>query len=119
MKQLLKYLGIYGIFLVLLTFIFSLLNLIGVNETITNLLIFIFNILAFFFFGIKSGKNANSKGYIAGLKMSGLFLILLLIINIFSTRQFFAISTILYYFILVLAGILGGMIGINKKEDSK
>lgn len=118
MKQLLKYLGFYAIFLLLLVFITSLLNLIGVNSTITNLMIFLFNLIAFFFFGIKTGRKAEAKGYIAGLKISGLFLLVLLVINLFTMRQIFSISTILYYIILVLAGVLGGMLGINKKEDS-
>ena len=117
LKNLLKYLGYYTIFIILLVFICSLLNLIGVNSTITNLIIFLFNILAFFFFGFKNGKKATNKGYIAGLKISGLFLIILIIINIFTTRSFFNLTTIIYYLVLILSGTLGGMLGINKKED--
>ena len=118
MKYLLKYLGYYSIFIILLTFICSLLNLIGVNSTITNLMIFIFNILAFFIFGFKSGKKANNKGYIAGLKIGGLFLLILIIINLFTTLEFFNITTIIYYVLLILSSALGGSIGINKKEDT-
>ena len=118
LKYLLKYLGYYSVFIILLTFICSLLNLIGVNSTITNLMIFIFNILTFFIFGFKSGKKASSKGYIAGLKIGGLFLLILIIINLFTARNFFNITTIIYYIVLLLASILGGMLGINKKEDT-
>lgn len=118
MKNLLKYLGYYAIFLVLLIFICSLLNLMGVNSTITNLIIFLFNIGAFFFFGIQNGKMATSKGYIAGLKVAGLFLLLLIVINLFTAQKFFQLSTLIYYIILVLVGTLGGMVGINNKKDS-
>ena len=118
LKYLLKYLGYYAIFIILLTFICSLLNLIGVNSTITNLMIFIFNILVFFIFGFKSGKKASNKGYIAGLKIGGLFLLILVIINLFSARNFFNITTIIYYIVLLLSSTLGGMLGINKKEDT-
>ena len=117
LKILLKHLGYYTIFIILLVFICSLLNLIGVNSTITNLIIFLFNIIAFFYFGFINGKKASSKGYIAGLKISGLFLIILIIINLFTTRSFFNITTIIYYIVLLLSGTLGGMLGINKKED--
>ncbi len=116
MKYLLKTLGYYAIFIILITFICSLLNLIGVNSTITNLMIFLFNILMFFILGFKNGKKANSKGYIAGLKMSGLFLIVLIVINLFTAKKFFSIATVIYYLILVLAGTAGGMMGINKKD---
>lgn len=118
MKYLLKYLGYYSVFIILLTFICSLLNLIGVNSTITNLMIFIFNILVFFIFGFKSGKKASNKGYIAGLKIGGLFLLILIIINLFSARAFLNITTIIYYIVLLLSSTLGGMLGINKKEDT-
>lgn len=118
LKYLLKYLGYYAIFIILLTFICSLLNLIGVNSTITNLMIFIFNILAFFIFGFKSGKKANNKGYIAGLTIGGLFLLILIIINLFSARAFLNITTIIYYIVLLLSSTLGGSLGINKKEDT-
>lgn len=112
-----KYLGYYTIFLILLLFVCSLLNLIGVNSSITNLLIFIYNISLFFIFGIKSGKRANNKGYLAGLKIGGLFLLLLIIINLFTNRVIFSISTLIYYIVLILASVLGGMLGINKKEQ--
>ena len=108
MKNLLKYLGYYTLFLITLVFITSLLNLIGVNSTITNLLIFIFNISLFFIFGLKNGKKASNKGYLAGLKVGGLFLLVLIIISLF---------TFIYYLVLILASTLGGSLGINKKSE--
>ena len=119
MKYLLKTLGYYAIFIVLITFICSLLNLIGVNSTITNLMIFIFNMVVFFFLGFKNGKKVISKGYIAGIKMSLLFIMVLIIINLFTARNFFSITTIIYYIVLILAGITGSMMGINKKDASE
>lgn len=119
LKHLLKYVGYYAIFLILLIFICSLLNLIGVNSTITNLLIFIFNLLTFFIFGLKSGKKVTSKGYIAGLKNGCLFLLILIIINLLTNKNIFSLSTFIYYLILLLCSIFGGMLGINKKDSSK
>ena len=117
MKNLLKYLGFYFIFLLLLVFITSLLNLVGVNSTITNLMIFIFNILAFFIFGLKNGKLASSKGYLAGLKVGSLFLCILIIISLFTSKNIFSLSTIIYYATLLLTSIMAGSLGINKKSE--
>lgn len=117
MKNLLKYLGYYTLFLITLVFITSLLNLIGVNSTITNLLIFIFNISLFFIFGLKNGKKANNKGYLAGLKVGGLFLLVLIIISLFTSKNIFSLSTFIYYLVLILASTLGGSLGINKKSE--
>lgn len=119
MKYLLKTLGYYAIFIILIIFICSLLNLIGVNSTITNLIIFIFNLLAFFILGFKNGQKVPSKGYIAGIKMSGLFILVLIIINLFTAKNFFNIATIIYYIVLILAGISGSMMGINKKSTNE
>ena len=116
MKNLLKYLGYYTLFLITLVFITSLLNLIGVNSTITNLLIFIFNISLFFIFGLKNGKKASNKGYLAGLKVGGLFLLVLIIISLFTSKNIFSLSTFIYYLVLILASTLGGSLGINKKS---
>ena len=117
MKNLLKYLGYYTLFLITLVFITSLLNLIGINSTITNLLIFIFNISLFFIFGLKNGKKASNKGYLAGLKVGGLFLLILIIISLFTSKNIFSLSTFIYYLVLILASTLGGSLGINKKSE--
>ena len=117
MKNLLKYLGYYTLFLITLVFITSLLNLIGVNSTITNLLIFIFNISLFFIFGLKNGKKASNKGYLAGLKVGGLFLLVLIIISLFTSKNIFSLSTFIYYLVLILASTLGGSLGINKMSE--
>jgi len=117
LKNLLKYLGYYTLFLITLVFVTSLLNLIGVNSTITNLLIFIFNISLFFIFGLKNGKKASNKGYLAGLKVGGLFLLVLIIISLFTSKNIFSLSTFIYYLVLILASTLGGSLGINKKSE--
>lgn len=117
MKNLLKYLGYYTLFLITLVFITSLLNLIGVNSTITNFLIFIFNISLFFIFGLKNGKKAINKGYLAGLKVGGLFLLVLIIISLFTFKNIFSLSTFIYYLVLMLASTFGGSLGINKKSE--
>ena len=103
--------------LILLTFITSILNLIGLNTSISNIVLFIFNCISFIIFGYRNGKKASSKGYIAGLKISGLFILLLVIINLIINKDIFRLTTIIYYVILIISGILGGMLGINKKSN--
>ena len=41
----------------------------------------------------------------------------LIIINLFTNKNIFRISTLIYYLVLVLASVFGGMLGINKKEE--
>ena len=98
----LKSIGFYTLFLILIIFICSLLNLIGVNSTITNLILFIFNVVLFLIYGFKTGNKSKEKGYLEGIKISLLLLIILFIINIITTRNIFSISTFIYYLILLL-----------------
>ena len=118
LKNFIKYIGYYLIFLILLIIICSLLNLIGVNETITNALIFIFNSIMFLILGIRNGHLALKQGYVVGLKTGGFLILILIILNLFIKR--FSITSIIYYMILLLCSTLGGILGINKKnKDSK
>ncbi|MBE6140285.1 MAG: TIGR04086 family membrane protein [Firmicutes bacterium] len=117
MKIFIKQLGFYLLFLIFLTFICSLLNLIGLHSSITNLILFIFNVAMFFIYGFKSGLKAKEKGYIAGLKIGFIMLIVLFIINIVLSQKIFNISLFIYYLILLLTSIFGGMLGISKKKE--
>lgn len=117
MKNIFKLLGYYIIFLLLIIIITSILNLIGVNLSITNFLIFIFNIVAFFIFGYINGKNASNKGYLAGLKIGLLFISVFIIISLFLSWSIFNLSSIIYYISLILSSSFGAAIGINKKSE--
>lgn len=113
----LKNVGFYLLFLILVIFICSLLNLIGVNSTITNLLLFIFNLGLFLIYGFKTGIKSKEKGYLAGLKISLLLLLILILINLITTKNIFNFTTLIYYLILLLTGTFGGMLGISKHKD--
>ena len=112
-----KQLGFYLIFLILLTFICSLLNLIGLNYTITNLILLIFNVSAFLFLGFKNGIKSNIKGYFAGLNIGASMLLILFLINLVISQKVFSFSLLIYYLILILTSIFGGMLGKAKKKD--
>lgn len=117
MKIIAKQLGFYLIFLVLLIFICSLLNLIGLNSTVTNLILFIFNALAFLLLGFKNGIKSNIKGYYAGLKIGACMLLILFLINLIVAQKVFSLSLLIYYLVLILCAILGGMFGKAKKKE--
>lgn len=112
-----KTVGYYILFLILIIFICSLLNLIGINSTITNLFLFIFNVVLFLIYGFKFGIKSKEKGLIAGLKISLVLLLILIIINLILIRNIFNMTTLIYYLVLLLSGSFGGMLGINKKKE--
>ena len=68
----------------------------------------------FFFLGFKNGKVSKSKGYLAGLKMGLGFVMILVIFNLIFIRSF-KVSLLIYYLLLLMSSVLGGMFGINRK----
>lgn len=64
--------------------------------------------------GFYIGYTSNNKGYINGLKLSLIIIILFFISNLFIAK--FKFITLIYYLIISLVIIIGSMIGINKKE---
>ncbi len=120
MNKLFNYLKFLSIFLILelmITFLVSLLNLIGVNSGITTIILFIFNIILFFILNFINAKNIKKKGYLEGIILGLIFIFLMFLIKIIFFNSSFNISTLIYYIILLLVSILGGMFGVNKKSE--
>ena len=75
----------------------------------------ILSIISFFISGLYIGKKSTNKGYINGLKLSGITIIIFLILSIIFNNL--SLSRILFYLITIISITFGSMIGINKKES--
>jgi len=120
MIKIINYLKFVSVFLILelmLTFIISLLNLIGLNSGITTIILLIVNIIIFFALSYINAKNIRKKGFLQGIYLGLIFLMLMLILKIVLFHGNFNISTYIYYLILFITSIFGGMMGVNKKSD--
>ena len=120
MNKLLNYLKYISIFLIMelmITFILSLLNLIGVNSGITTIIMFICNLLLFFILNFLNAYQLRKKGFLEGIILGLIFIFLMVIIKLILFNNSFGISTFIYYFILFITSVLGGMFGVNKKSD--
>lgn len=85
-----------------------------VSDKINDVFKIIIPIVSLFASGILLGRKSLKKGWLEGLKLSALFIVLIVLINVIFIKEF-SIQTILYYVILALSTIFGSMIGINKK----
>lgn len=72
-------------------------------------------IISIFISSFKLGKKSQKLGYLEGLKLGILIIIILLIITLLTKS--FITKSLLFYSILLLTSILGSMIGINKKKN--
>lgn len=62
------------------------------------------------------GKMSNKKGYLEGLKLSGI--IVLIFFSLVLLLDKFSLKCLLYYGILTLMGVMGSMIGINRRKTN-
>lgn len=117
-----NYLIAIGYFLLVVAVFAIILTIFNYYDIVTNKLFKVIKVLipslALFIGGYKVGNNANKKGYIEGIKLSLIVIVILFIFSYLGFNASFSISLILYYIILIISSMLGAMIGINKKITS-
>ena len=99
-------------------FIMSLLNLLGLNNGITAIILFIFNIILFFILNYINAHKAKKRGLIEGIILGFILIVIIFIIKLLLFNNSINIATFLYYLILLVASLLGGMFGVNKKSET-
>ncbi len=120
MKEVKKYLKIYGIVFVIIlisTLVITAFNYYDIITGIPLKWIKIFvPILSTLLGGFLLGKQTKEKGYIEGIKFGGILALFLIIFNFLAFDDSVKWSSLIFYIIIILAGTLGSMIGINKKK---
>lgn len=74
-------------------------------------------LISMFVGGFIMGKNSKQKGWLEGLKLGLIILLILVLMNYLILRQSFEIRNLVYYLILLSSSVFGSMIGINKKAQ--
>lgn len=121
MNKYIKYLkGLLYIFMPILFFNIILAFLYYFN-IISNKSLSILNtiliILSMFIGGLYIGNKTNKRGYLEGIKIGLIAIVLLFIISYLAFDKGLSIKTLVYYFILIVSSTSGSMIGINKKKN--
>lgn len=105
------------IFILSLTTIETIINLIVPLSTKTNQIISLICILVYSFItGYKKGQTSDKKAYKEGFKLGLTNIIILYILGIFTLSFKINLKRIIYYIIIITITILGSIIGINKKR---
>ena len=105
------------LFLLILTFILTLFSYFNIiSDKVVSIFKIIIPIISLFIGGFFIGKKSSKKGWLEGLKLSLVFLIILVIFEYLALDQSFNIKNLLYYLILSISTIFGSMIGISKKK---
>ena len=111
-------LGIFILLEVLLAFIMGFANLIGLNSSLSAIIIFIINIIIFFTYGFIFGKTTNKKGFLEGIITGGILILTLFIFSLIFFHKALSLGTLFYYLVLLFVTIVSATIGKNKKTDS-
>ena len=118
----LKVLGKSFIYMILILFISTIIitvlnyfNIFG-SKFVTIFKIFI-ALISIFVGGYIMGNNASKKGWLEGLKLGLIILVILVSVNYVILKQSWDIKNLVYYLILISSSIFGSMVGINRKID--
>lgn len=121
MKQLKHYGRLFLIFvisMILYAFLLGVINFFKAFEgSITSILLFLYMIIITFYMGYTSGKLAEKNGYLEGLKVGGILILLLILFNIIFFQSPFSLTRVFYYLILLAVSVASSVLGINKKKQ--
>lgn len=117
LKKISKSLLLSIILFIILTFLMTLFNYIGLfNLKVLNISTYIIPFIVFFISAFMLGKKSLKKGYIEGLKLGFIEILLLFIFNFLTYDSGFKLDNIILYVIVIISSALGSMLGINKKN---
>lgn len=120
LKTLGKMTGIMILMLLIFTLLITTINYFNViGKNWVTILEIVFPILTFFIGGFYVGKESNQNGWLEGLKLSIIFIVLMILFNYLGLRNHLELKNIIYYLILTITCIFGSIIGINKKGQKE
>lgn len=106
-------------FLVIGTFFTSILYYFNItSDKVNQILIYLIAIIAMFVGSIIFAKNNKYKGIISGLLYFVGWFIIMLIMSLLVFKSSFKISSLIYYGVLMIFSVLGGIIGKNYQEEN-
>ena len=106
-------------FLVIGTFFTSLLYYFNItSDKVNQILIYLIAIIAMFVGSIIFAKNNKYKGIISGLLYFVGWFVIMFIMSLLVFKSSFKISSLIYYGVLMIFSVLGGIIGKNYQEEN-
>lgn len=116
MNKFIRAIGYIGIYILILTFILTILHYFNIiNESILDISKLLIISISIIIGGYKVGKNSFKKGWLEGIKLALIIIFIFLILS-WIFKFGFNWRTIIYYTIILISSMFGGMIGINKRK---
>lgn len=105
------------LFTLISSFLLTALNYINLlPNNIFKIIKILIMIILFFISGFFAGKISIKKGWLSGLEIGSILLIIIIILDLILKINF-NYKVIIYYIILLLLSTIGSIIGINKRKS--
>ena len=118
MNAFFKYVKSLIIFLSSIIIIPIFLTIFNLFKIETNkIIVIIIGAILMFIIGLLMGKKSESKGYLNGLLLSVISILILVLLSLVF-RFSLNINSLIYYVILILSTVIGSVLGINKKAKN-
>lgn len=88
------------------------------SDKLNAVFLYVTSILAMFIGTIKLGKNLKYKGIISGLIYFSFWFVIMLFLSLVFFKTDFSIKNVIYYLVLLIFSILGGVLGKNMQEEN-
>ena len=118
MNAFFKYVKSLIIFLSSIVIIPIFLTIFDLFKIETNkIIVIIIGAILMFIIGLLMGKKSESRGYLNGLLLSVISILILVLLSLIF-RFSLNINSLIYYVILILSTVIGSVLGINKKAKN-
>ena len=113
LKSLSYFYGGLLIYLIIIT-IFNHFN--WFSQQAVSIISFVVVIFLFMFLGFYTARKSEKKGYINGLIIGGVNIVMFLLLTLIFGEKI-KLTTSIYFVILLLSSTVGGMFGINYRKE--
>lgn len=111
--------GTMLISILIITFLVTILNYFGIlSKNIVSIFKIIIPMVSLFIGGFAMGRKSYKKGWLEGILLSIIFIIILILFNTLGLGNKIELRNLLYYLIMIISCMFGSMLGINKKIET-
>ncbi len=101
-----------GTFLLTILYFFNI-----TSDKVNSILTYLVGIIAIFIGSFKLGSILKQKGIISGLIYFFLFFVVMFLTSLLIFNSKLGFNSFIYYIVLLLFSIFGGILGKNKQEE--
>lgn len=88
------------------------------SDKLNTIFLYIVSILGIFIGALKLAKKVNNKGIVTGLIYFTCFFVVMVFLSLVVFKTKIEVKNIIYYFVLLIFSLLGGVLGKNTSEEA-